>query len=493
MASLAGTPTNADAAGRLTAALRFSSSKSARSALWVAGIIIALNLYAPAEPSLLVRVLGSAIILVSAFAIWLWTVGYDRYTAFVPILTVIYSIHFALPVFTFMAYIFSLGGEVVGEVYVEQALALALAGLICTLAGYYLVTLTTLRDRLPKFKMQWRPQGGLELWAYPIGAVGLAIYVGTFATELPDSAKRFADLGGESCMLAILILFFLQMARRLSWLGKLYLWGILLPLRTLLGLGTGMLGHAAWPILEMLLLYSTVRRKIPWLVLAIGVLAVGLLQPFKATFRSLTWRGGAASNRSLTQKSQLFLELGATFWQAPPPLQLVVTAAMLRLSFLTEFADVVRETPANVPYWKGESYYPLLSKPIPRFLWKDKPKEDIGKRFGHRYNLLAPENDVTALAMTHLGEFYFNFGPAGVIIGMFFTGLFYGCLQACFIHRESGIGGVIGAVFLLMTLLGIEQNLSAVLGEVFDKAVVLAVLTPLMRMRWAEIPQNDLQ
>jgi len=492
MASLAASPSSAHATAPRFASLRLSLSKSARLALWVAGIIIALNLYAPAEPSLLVRVLGSAIILVSAFAVWLWTVGYDRYTAFVPLMAVIYSIHFALPVFVFMAYIFQLGGEVVSEVYVERALALALAGLICTLAGYYLVALTTLRDHLPKFKMQWRPQGGLELWAYPLGGLGLAVYLFTQVVEISVSSRRFTDLAGELCVLAILMLFFLQLAGRLSWVGKLYLWGILLPLRTLLSLGTGLLGQAAPPVLALLLAYTTVRRKIPWAALAAGLLAFGVLHPFKNSFRSLAWHGGAASNRSLSQKAGLYFELGETFWQAPPPPQLVLGFTMLRLSHITEFADVVRETPANVPYWNGKTYYSLPFKPIPRFLWKDKPKEDTSQRFGHRYNFIPLENYETAWNLPQLTEFYANFGLSGVIAGMFVVGLIYGCLQACLIHRESGIGAVIGAAYLLAGLLLIEVNSSNLLGQVFDEALVLAALNPLMRMRWDVAPAADL-
>jgi hypothetical protein len=465
-----------------------SWSGSAWLALWTTGIVLALNLYAPAEPSLWVRLLGSAIIVVAAFATWIWNSGYDPYTAFVPFFVVIYSIHFALPVFILMAYIYSLGGHAVTEVYVEQALALALLGLICTLAGYYLVVLTTLRERLPKFRMQWCPQGGLNVWGYLLGAVGVVVWIITRVVELPPGVKQFGDLGGDLCVLGMLMLFFLQLEGRLGWIGKLYLWGVLLPLRTFLALGTGQIFQAMPPILALLVAHGTIRRRIAWLALLGGLFGFGLLQPFKSSFRNLAWQGGVASNRSLTQKAGIYVDLGRTFWQNPPPAELVLATAMIRLSHITELANVVSETPASVPYWRGDTYYPLFFKWIPRFLWEDKPKEEAGQAFGHRYNFIPLMDYKTAWNLPQLSEFYANFGVPGVIIGMFAMGLIYGCLQACFIHRASGIGAVVGIIFLLNEFFLIEVNTSYLLGQVFDKALMLALLNPLLRIRWTSLP-----
>jgi hypothetical protein len=490
MASLAGFPTSPDAVRALRAGGLLSWSKEIRFALCVASILLSLNLYAPAQPSTLVRLLASAIILTSAFAIWLWKRGYDHYTAFFPLITLFYAVNFGVPVFVLMAYIFVLGGKVVSEVYVEQALALALAGLLCMLSGYYLVTLTTLREHLPKFEMQWRPQGGLELWAYPLTFIGLVLFVFTQTNRGESSIFVLASEASKLFILGILILFFLQLIGRLSWMGKFYLWGILLPLRTLLALGTGSLGPAQPPIYAMLFAYTLVRRKIPWLILVLGVFVLGALHSYKNSFRTLTWHSGPAANRSLMQKAGLFLELGEIFWQTPPPLELVVTAVCLRLSHVIELANVMRETPANVPYWNGETYYPLLTKWIPRALWQDKPKETVPQAYGHRYNFIAPENDETQYAITHLTEFYVNFGIGGAVVGMFLMGLIYGCLQACFIHRRSGIGAVIVAVYLLSGWFTTETNLSELLGSLLHQALLIATLNLVMRMRWEVLPEG---
>jgi hypothetical protein len=49
------------------------------------------------------------------------------------------------------------------------------------------------------------------------------------------------------------------------------------------------------------------------------------------------------------------------------------------LAQFTIFASVICDTPATVPYCKGETYAPLLTKLIPRFVYPDQPQELSGR------------------------------------------------------------------------------------------------------------------
>ena len=53
-----------------------------------------------------------------------------------------------------------------------------------------------------------------------------------------------------------------------------------------------------------------------------------------------------------------------------------------------------------VPFWDGYSikYYIKL---IPRILWKNKPGDNLGNEFGHRYNVLTKDNSKTILKDTN--------------------------------------------------------------------------------------------
>lgn len=80
---------------------------------------------------------------------------------------------------------------------------------------------------------------------------------------------------------------------------------------------------------------------------------------------------------------------------------------------------VVRDTPDSVPYLYGESLYQFLWALVPRALYPDKPTEDWGQRFGHRYGLLAPADTYTSFNMPEITEAYANGGIWLVLVLMF--------------------------------------------------------------------------
>jgi hypothetical protein len=128
------------------------------------------------------------------------------------------------------------------------------------------------------------------------------------------------------------------------------------------------------------------------------------------------------------------------------------------------FADVIRRTPDEVPYWKGETYKSLVGAFIPRFLWPDKPVKGLGQAFGHRYRYLDPTNLSTAINLPILVELYANLGSDSVVIGMHIVGLIYGT-TASIVNRtgQSLILSMIGLTLLLPLLL-IESDFSLVFG-----------------------------
>jgi hypothetical protein len=76
---------------------------------------------------------------------------------------------------------------------------------------------------------------------------------------------------------------------------------------------------------------------------------------------------------------------------------------------------VTKMTPSRVPYWNGKSYEPIVYKFIPRFVWPNKPKEEMGQLFGHKYKVIADEDKSTSMNTPIFAEAYMNFGDLGVI------------------------------------------------------------------------------
>ena len=135
-----------------------------------------------------------------------------------------------------------------------------------------------------------------------------------------------------------------------------------------------------------------------------------------------------------------------------------------RSATMDMFADVIRRTPDDVPYWKGETYYSLVGAMVPRFLWPDKPVKELGQAFGHRYRYLDPTNKSTAINLPILVEFYVNFGGAAVLIGMVLVGCIYGIVDSI-VNRpgQTVVISMIGLTLLLPLLL-IESDFSLVFG-----------------------------
>ena len=85
----------------------------------------------------------------------------------------------------------------------------------------------------------------------------------------------------------------------------------------------------------------------------------------------------------------------------------------MRMADIDTFAAVILATPEQIPYWRGETLYPLLFKPIPRFLYPEKPEDISGGTFPHRYGFLSQANRETSFNLSPMVELYCNFGIAG--------------------------------------------------------------------------------
>ena len=82
---------------------------------------------------------------------------------------------------------------------------------------------------------------------------------------------------------------------------------------------------------------------------------------------------------------------------------------------MADLAYVTELTPAAVPYARGATYRPLLTKLVPRALWRNGPQEVAGQWYGHRYKFLDPEDTATSVNLPVVTEGWINGGWIGVI------------------------------------------------------------------------------
>lgn len=422
-----------------------------------------LNLFGPAPLDVQQRLTASALIVMAAIPVWLWQSGYDRNIAFMPLFSIMYALYFAVPAFTVVE--LPQGARPPSVGVVTLALGLECLGLGSLLLGYYGVGCSRIAQAVPKIRLRWDNYRALSWLAYVLGTVGLVVYAAASRVLLPAALTEPAALLEDLALFAIYLLFALQLAGNLGTSGKCFLWGFLVPARMALGMMTTALAQAAMIPFALLLIYASVRRRFPWGLLALGIGAILIMQPVKLAARASAVEHGQRRHwhASISRFARLVHSAldGTTI-----SYRQMEQIALDRLDMMHLFAVVIYYTPNEIPFWQGETYYPLLTKPIPRILYPSKFVEDFGNEFGRRYNMIARNDTITVVNLPQLVEAYANFGDIGVIVVMFVFGSIYRLLAECFVNNRMGIGGFAGAVFLLFPMIDTEHQASLAFGAV---------------------------
>jgi hypothetical protein len=202
------------------------------------------------------------------------------------------------------------------------------------------------------------------------------------------------------------------------------LFNIVFISQCLWGLVSGMKGVLLWNFILVVLISSLVQKKVRvgWILAVVSGLI--LIYPFSNQYRFLIRSEGvevtslATATKTVGQalSGAVQSQSGLVGW-----LDSGARSTVNRLDLLESVSDVIWIGPrlANLrtrEYWWILPIYPF----VPRFLWPSKPVEDMGLQF----NVLLGGSDESAAAITYPGDLYLEFGLIGIIVGMFFWGVF---------------------------------------------------------------------
>jgi hypothetical protein len=243
----------------------------------------------------------------------------------------------------------------------------------------------------------------------------------------------------------------------------------------LVRLSSGLLSQVFFLLFFLLLVVWRESKRLPILLPCLTLVFILVFNPIKNQYRDLTWRG-EYSNAGSIEKAQLFIDLAteqiiggnkrgssSTSNDDTSSLNTVID----RVGYINFFSKVIEDTPERVPYWGGQTYLPLLTKFIPRFIWPNKPAETIANQFGRRYGYLGSTDFSTALNLPWLVEAYANFGDFGMLIVMPLIGTFLAFLEQKFNRHDTNfLEFLIGATVLFRLPLQ-ESNFSLMVGGIF--------------------------
>jgi hypothetical protein len=121
---------------------------------------------------------------------------------------------------------------------------------------------------------------------------------------------------------------------------------------------------------------------------------------------------------------------------------------------------VVARAGNGVPLQQGYTLSPILAAFIPKLLWSEKLRVPTGQLFNKAFHI--SDSDDVYISPSHLGELYWNYGWAGVLVGMPLIGLICGWVGARFNLAEfTTVTRVLVTVITIKLLIvGFEGSIS---------------------------------
>jgi hypothetical protein len=270
----------------------------------------------------------------------------------------------------------------------------------------------------------------------------------------------------------------MHLERRLPWPEAILAAGLLIAEAVFLFLSTSMA-----PLVLLGLFLGAVRFRLrdrtPWLAMGLAFVLVVIGYNLASATRLALFHASPEASRAevVAKVVSRYLSLEDQPFFNPPSVSNSVaeqlSPALRRMNLLVPFGAVVEKSPEPVEYWGGRTYVNLLTSYIPRALWPGKPTEQLGNEFGRRYAIIEPERLNMSVNLPWLVEFYANFGPPGVILGMLAVGAVMALMDRFFNSPSmTSVEGVYGAT-IIFKLFYQESNLSLMTGSLILLAAAL--------------------
>ena len=243
-----------------------------------------------------------------------------------------------------------------------------------------------------------------------------------------------------------------------------------------INLATGLMAQLILLIVFLIILIWYETKRLPIITITILILMMLILNPVKGQYRASVNNGatGIQSIENSIKNSQAFVKLAFDSYQNDSKNNLGNTldnnsglaSVINRTAYINILSEVVKDTPARVPYWNGQTYMPLFTKFVPRFLWPDKPTDSICNEFGRRYSYFGNRNDFsTCFRVPWIVEMYANFGAEGVLFGMPLCGLLLSFLDQKFNQPSINFLEFLLGATILLQLVYQEANFSLMIGN----------------------------
>ena len=253
---------------------------------------------------------------------------------------------------------------------------------------------------------------------------------------------------------------------------------VLLLILFIFEISTGATVFAFYLLFFLFVIYFYLKKEIPLIsIIFVSLLAI-FFHSMKYELRKLTWN--EKTKLGCIEKIFILKSVATTFDYKDKVNTDNISyydLNTIRLFHSINSLNITSKlTPDVVPFFYGNSYNIIYTKFIPRDFWKNKPEDEQGNFWGHRYMVLNPEDKITSWNFPVLNEFYANFGMIGVIFGMFFLGFFTKLLLLKLWTKNSSNIEMLTSSVIIFNLFFLENNLSQILGKIINQFIFFNIL-----------------
>ena len=460
-----------------TSSLRFSLPQFL---LWIAaamliGSLAVINPYQNAPQNL---ALGSVLAVIALLPLSAWMApGGERRIPLLAMHGLFYVVAYALGGFVKLP--ISLRGLAVAESDTTRALLAALCSWLMILAGYALGRRCRTVWALDLLSIDSPAMSRVvAVLLYPISVV---VLVWARRSEQPE----WQQVPEMVHMFLLLWVLHAAWSRQLAPTLRRAITLVAIPVEFVLFglLAEGFLAGLLFYGLAFGITYAETRRRVPLALPIVVVVIFTVITPAKAEYRSTTWKttgpriGQLEGTMTFVQIAWDNLAKGSFGANRIDTIELVHA----RLVQLHTVAAVMADTPGIQPYRYGATLLPVLTKFIPRAIWPDKPREDLGNRWAHDYGYLDREDDATSYNLCWLAEMYMNGGWVGVALLSATVGLLMGWLWRWLLVTRSGSAHYAFAFMMAYGFFYPESNMSGGVGNLIPSAMMGLTIIAAMR------------
>lgn len=312
------------------------------------------------------------------------------------------------------------------------------------------------------------------------------LHYGVLATYVPGVLFPYVrGIGTVSGMIGILVSGMQSAGGRLSppmrffYFVAVVIGGTLTFASGYLGAGAIIIGHAFFA-------HVAVSRRVPIVAVTVTFIALTFLNYGKPAMRREFW-GEGKSDRNLVNIYTFWV--GAS-WESITSDRTTPTGGtsiLQRASLISVYSSLIRQCPANIPFYNGETYVKSLNLFVPRIFWPERPHLHsvmtlIGLRFGFHVSEEAAQN--TNISVGQVGEAWINGGWISVaIVGAFFGIFFFLGVRCAYKQKLDSIGFLLGMTFF-GSAANVEHLTGTLLMSFYQTALVALALLYLCSRKW---------